>query len=620
MPKAIKRKLPKRRAHKQSEPEVTSTEGVEPTDSKKTTDDEASHFLMEDVTDTDTSDDLSSIYFDEGEKKMDMTKIEKKTRKFRLIIPIVLFIVALIGIVGYLGYSIFHTGVDGTNGSVGLELTVEEKVASGDVVTIELTYVNQKPVAIESGVIELFLPDGLLVQNMTPQPEEINGYVWKIKDLKSGAAGKIRITGQLVGEKDERKEISALLTYRPSNFSQDFQVNAKKTVLITDSVISANVDVPRQIQSGQEFEYTVDFENTSKVALNDVRIILDYPKGFSYISSSLETFGSDDEWNISNLEPGEKQTLTIKGTLEGKSGESKEISFQLGLLELDNTFHAQIEKTSVIVVVNPEIDLSIDAPEQVEAGEEIQIVVKVKNTSELDMKEVDVRLSLSGALFSETEYTFKNIEKLPSLTTKELTYTTTLKKTGSTNQELEVAAKVLSANVSGNTVNFDDQATAKMQVKGTLTTTAEGRYYDDDLSKIGSGPIPPVVGETTTYLIRWNITSGVNDIKNLSLSAALPAGVTFVSSDNGVGFNNSTRKVTYSDETFNAESELELEFYVSVTPTSADVNKLLVLTEAMTATGTDSFTKETLTSTASRITTDLPNDEGAAGKGVVQSN
>ena len=34
---------------------------------------------------------------------------------------------------------------------------------------------------------------------------------------------------------------------------------------------------------------------------------------------------------------------------------------------------------------------------------------------------------------------------------------------------------------------------------------AEARYFNDDNIAVGSGPLPPKVGETTKYRIFWNI-------------------------------------------------------------------------------------------------------------------
>lgn len=545
--------------------------------------------------------------------------MEKKQKKFRWVAAVIVVLLALIGLVAYLGYVIFRKDANAVSGTVELQLEIEEKVASGDVVNIELIYVNQKSVTIGTGDIEFFFPDGFIVQKMTPQPEEANGYLWNVKNVKPGQAGKIEITGQLVGEKDEQKELSAIMTYRPENFAQDFQVHVKKNVLITDSVISAELEAPKQAQAGQEFTLKATFKNTSTLPLQNVRLRMEYPKGFSYATSSRETYGEDDEWRLETLESDTEETLEVKGTLDGKSGDMKEFTFQVGLLELDNTFHAQIEKTARVLVVKPDLELSLEAPEFVEVGQELTLTVQVKNTSELDMKDVDVRLNLNGSLFTESEYSFKKIEKLAALETKEVTYTTTLKKKGSANQQLEVAAKVLTALVSGKSVEFGDQQEKTIKVQGSLTATAEGRYYDEDLTKLGSGPLPPVVGQKTTYLIRWNASSGINDIQNFSMSTMLPVGVTFESAvSSGVTVDASGRNVSSTQSVFAGQQQTELEFYVSVVPTTADVNKLLVLTESATASGTDSFTKEALSVTISRITSDLSNDEGASGKGVVQ--
>ncbi len=568
----------------------------------------------------DAVDEVTAIYYaDDDGTRIDMTKMDQKKGKSKVVL-FFFIVIALLGVISYLGYLVFNKDFGSTNGEVELSLTAEDRVASGDSVTLELEYLNGETVDISNGSIEILYPDGFHFQSADPETAGTSSNRWEIDRIKAGAGGKIRISGQLVGSKDEVKEFSARFTYQPENFSDDFQVTAQTAVTITSSIVDVQVDAPTQVQTDQEFTYSVDYTNTSSVSLSDVKILMEYPDDFTFSEASLEPWYGDNEWRIDEFEPGETQTLEITGSCDGESGETKEFSFQLGLIEIDNTFNVQIEKTALVVIVNPEVKLTVNAPDTVNPGEDVTVKVTVENISEVEMKEVDVQLSLSGALFDDQEHSFKKIKKLTPNESKEFTYQTTLKKKSKEqNQKLEIVATVVSAMVEGNEVSFPNQETVEMKVAGSFSVSAEGRYYDEDLTKLGSGPIPPEVGKETVYIIRWTIASGSNAMKDVSVQTTLPDHVIWENeASRAITWDSSTRQVTYSKDTVTANSNEVVEFAVRIAPTADDINKLLVLTKETVVFAIDKFTKEEVSEQLERITTDVPNDEGAKGKGVVE--
>ncbi|MBI2411298.1 MAG: hypothetical protein HYV32_05395 [Candidatus Kerfeldbacteria bacterium] len=425
----------------------------------------------EKVQEVNADDDLRLMYADDDEEEVDMTTMEKKPRRGKWIVLAIGIMVLLLGVM-YLGYVVFRQQSGSAHGEVTMNMQVEDKVASGDVVTIELDYMNNKNVPLTKGKIELLYPDGFSFASSLPIASSDNNRSWNIENLPAGTGGKIRITGQLVGQKDEQKTISALFTYQPSNFQRDFQESAQSTVTITSSIIDVSVDAPSQVQSNQELTYKVQYTNTSKLALNHVKVLMEYPHGFSVTSTDPAATVEDNEWRIDTLEPKQTQTITIVGTLDGDSGETKEFHVKLGIVEIDNTFSLQSEKSSLVVIVNPEIDLQISASETVAPGEKVPLNIEVKNTSDIEIKEVKVVLSFIGGLFTEDEYTFPVIDTLSPQETMKLTYATTLADDATTDtKNLNVSASVVSAKVEGREVSFSNEATVSMNVEQPQTKT-----------------------------------------------------------------------------------------------------------------------------------------------------
>ncbi len=562
-------------------------------------------------------DDIASIYND-GEP-IDMTKMDQSHHRGRWAI-ILAAIVLLLGSIAYAGYVIFrHDNGSGSEKTVALELSVEEKVASGDVVTLEATFQNNKSVSLSSVELELFTPEGFHFQRSSLEPEDENNRVWKFTDVQAGAGGKVRITGQLVGEKDQQKQFSALLVYTPSNFSDEFQVNAQATTLITSSTLSAEVTTPSQVQSGQEFEYVVNVKNTASIALQQLVVTVEPPEGYTVNDKSISPSRGDYEWRMDELEPDEEFSLTMKGTVDGESGDTKQFELQVGLLELDNTINVQLVKTSLVVIVNPEVSLKIDAPAVVSPGDTLPVKLTVTNDTDAELRDVAVTLTLDGVLFQEDEYQFERIKKFAPLSSKELTVDLVLSSDAVTKQALQLVATVSEATLFGNTISIPEQVTHVAKVNGSFVPQVEARYFDDDLTKIGDGPLPPVVGTETTYVIRWTSINGGNPLTDVSYITTLPEEVLWKdAASTGVIYDPTTRQVSYVMESVSANAQQTVSFSVSVSPTPEDLNKLLVLTTETVVTALDSFTEQQYAQTMPRITSDLSSDEGAKGKGVVE--
>lgn len=569
--------------------------------------------------------DITSIYDVDSEgEDVDMTTFDQGPSRWRKWI-IGMFVVIVLALLAYIGYLFFGNGFGGNadSGSVEMNLAVDKQVASGDVVTIELSYTNKKESALEEGEIEFIFPDGFQFHTASPEPIDEQKRLWEVDKLQPGMGGKIKITGQMLGEKDEVKKVSALWSYSPANFSQLFQETVEASTTITSSVLETEVEAPEQASDGQEVTYILRFTNTSAIPLERVQATVEYPDGFEFTEATQQPANADNgnnEWQWEVIASGEQQVIEIKGIMRGESGEEQEFVAQVGVLEIDNTFNKQIERTSTVLILNPELSLTINAPSVVTAGEEVTITVVAENTSQLPIKELEVVLALEGELFDESNKAFEKLERLKAGEKKEYTYKTTLGELESASSSLKATASIAGAVVNASPVSFADTAVAEMKVQGEVSFTAEGRYFDEDLTKIGSGPLPPKVNNETTYVIRWNVVNNSNDLNNLEITTTLPEGLIWPDeASTGVEYDSSTRTVTYSEAIVRFGEEVAVEFEVTVSPIAEDLNKLLPLTGDMTFTATDSSTGEVVTQTQSRITTDLPNDEGAKGKGVVEA-
>ena len=165
------------------------------------------------------------------------------------------------------------------------------------------------------------------------------------------------------------------------------------------------------------------------------------------------------------------------------------------------------------------------------------------------------------------------------------------------------------------------------KISTNLILETEARYFTDELIKVGSGPLPPKVFETTTYVVYFRLSNTLNEADNLEVTTTLPADVIWTNQANtSVGnkptYNPNTREVKWILNRLPAGAgtvfaKPEASFEVAITPKESDADKIFVLTRTTALSARDTFSNAAILKTARFLTTELLDDLGATGKGAV---
>ena len=143
-----------------------------------------------------------------------------------------------------------------------------------------------------------------------------------------------------------------------------------------------------------------------------------------------------------------------------------------------------------------------------------------------------------------------------------------------------------------------------------------------------SGPIPPKVGELTTYAVRWSIENSFNRVKNARVEVVLPLyaswqGV-FAPSNENIRYNSATNTVIWEPGTLDVGlgtiiSARSVEFKIGITPRNEHRGEIINILEYTQFTGTDVFTDQFIERDYGEMRTVLPDDPTIGiGDGVVQ--
>lgn len=566
-------------------------------------------------------DDFVNLYrSDDASAAVDMTTLDRGSKKKRFFTILLTAVVGLSVVAASLGYLAFSKNrLTVSPGEVTLTIAVDQTVASGDQLNLDIHYINSSPVGIVKGAIELVVPAGFYFVSSDPVPADGTENHWDISDVPAGAEGTIHLTGQVVGQVGDVKDFTTLLTYTPVNFSSDFQTSANASVTVGESIMKLDVSVPEQVRSGEELSYVFTITNAAALPLVNAKAIITYPAGFQVASADPKATQSNTTWLFEQIDPNATTTVTVKGTMSAEAAARQEFILQTGIEEANGFLNLQAEDRHTVKVINPELSLTMTAPRSAQAGGEVQYDITVSNPSKIAITDITLAIEFSGNAVAGNAATLDSIAELKPGDETSLTYTAVVKDPlPESASAITATLSVDSAQVSDSDTEFTETVEVITVLQGTLEVTAEGRYFADDLSKLGSGPLPPTVGETTSYVIRWSVTAGGAAMSDVTIQTTLPDGTSFVdSSDDDISFDASTNTVSWSLNQVDAGGTKAASFTVSVTPTKNDVNKLLVLTNETVATATDSNSGEAVQAQDNKVTTNLANDPGAEDDGIV---
>ncbi|MBI5466505.1 MAG: hypothetical protein HY974_04410 [Candidatus Kerfeldbacteria bacterium] len=600
--------------------------------------------------------------FYQQQESYDVPQLLRQNRRRRLWLYAISILALLLGL-ALAGFFIFNNQGGGKFGeeAVKVEFLGPAAAPSGQVVEYRLSYTNDQSVDLLNTEINLRYPGGFTFQEAAPQPAAADGTKFSLPRIAAHETGSITIRGQLVGEVGEEKTFGAVLTYEPDNFRAQFAKSVTVKTQIVASVVNVEVSGPTQLPADQTLLLTVTYRNSSANKLTGLVLRLTSPGGFELELPQLEPLsGSNNTWKLPDIEPRGEGKIELRGKFtEAAIAGNQGFRLAIGLVPPEaKDLTVQEEKIFNTTLIKSHLTLSLTANDvslksAVDLGQEVVYDLVYSNEGEVSFSDLVLVARLNPLFFDWTSlrdtadgvvdaqagtitWTKDNLPALEALSAAgsgSLRFslrTPAVLPAGVTSgpsfkAQLAVRAKQLVGDSLREVSAQSNEVETKVNTQFSLSV--EGRYYTDQLVKLGSGPLPPKVGQTTTYVVFWRLSNSWSEVDNIEVNTTLPAGVIWtgqstVTAGQKVTFNPNTREVRWQLNRLPPGAGVVLDkpeasFEVAVTPEEPDADKILVLTKTTTATGRDNFSGADLIATAKFITTDLDDDLGAQGKGVV---
>jgi uncharacterized repeat protein (TIGR01451 family) len=503
-------------------------------------------------------------------------RLERKPRKgLQVFFGGLLVLIIFGGIFYYYGRSLFLGDQIFGGDNVELEIEGLGEVAAGEEITYIIKYQNLAKVDLSNVVLDVNYPSGFIYKKAKPLPTGTNNDSWDLGYMRSGRSGKIEITGSLIGTNEQVEKLSAELKYNLGSNKSGGSQKAEIETKIASSILDLEISGPTQL-IGEEMEYIIKYTNKSNTTIEDIKIMVAYPEGFTFTSSkpSPQEDSEDSVWLVNQLVGEESKELIIKGRFpafastldntsiaepaedltqqddieatadEGSKDKEKILKVQIGILDAQDIFYVQQEKEFVTIISTGDVAINLElngsADNSIVGLDEILIyVVSYNNQSKLELQDVKLKLTINSnildwtSLEDEAEGLVVDEEIISGMLARSITW------------EVD---KINPEDEGSFTIKIKSKPYSKLNKTNTLDLRAEARVQaiidqidGEKVNKIieGSKLVAQVntdlklqtianLQNSNEYQISWQLTNSIHEVEQIKVEASLGDGVSWM--------------------------------------------------------------------------------------------
>ncbi len=159
---------------------------------------------------------------------------------------------------------------------------------------------------------------------------------------------------------------------------------------------------------------------------------------------------------------------------------------------------------------------------------------------------------------------------------------------------------------------------------GSVQATAGAYFYTNDGDQVGIGPLPPIVGLPTSYLITWSLENAGGDLTDVQFSAQLADNVVWQGeaglTGGNLSYDDANHKINWRIVEWPDEApKKQVNFYVSINPTTEMVGRVMPLLQEGEWRADDSWSEKVWRGRLPALSTNLDYDSRSKGQGEVQN-
>jgi hypothetical protein len=469
--------------------------------------------------------------------------------------------------VGAIGFFAYYFLIGGGStpvspGNIDISVSGPLQVASGSPTELQVAVVNRNRAALELADLVITYPSG--TRSPVDLSTDLPSQRISLGNIEPGGRRQGTVSAVFSGVEGDRAVIKIELEYRLADSSSIFVATTNYQVVFASSPISLSIEGNNETVSGQPIEFKVNVASNADSVVKDVLVNVNAPFGYTLAFSdpTAQKVSGGHLWSLGDISPGQRKTITIRGVVNGESGDERVFRFRAGTrTDPQQTSLAAIlaDYAHGVTVSRPFLGLAVTLNKDivggsavVAPGETVNVQLAYENNLSTEVTDAVIvarlgGVEIDGATVQSTDGFYRSTDKTvlwDKTTTRGSLGRIAAGAKGTLNfsfqmptndvlaevrnPSLAISVHAAGKRISENGVPETLQATANQDIKlaSDLQLIAQGLYYSNPFGS--SGPMPPKANTETTYALVFSLTNTTNRIKNGVVTGTLPPYVRWV--------------------------------------------------------------------------------------------
>ncbi|PJA09228.1 hypothetical protein COX69_00465 [Candidatus Falkowbacteria bacterium CG_4_10_14_0_2_um_filter_48_10] len=599
---------------------------------------------------------LNEIYNGTGQET-DIKRLERRKKRGFLFwffsFLIFSFIAASAAYSAY--YYIFTATVDAS--ALELRFFGRETVRAAEEFNYEIYLKNNTNSPLLDGRLEVAYPENYIFYDASRPPAEKKS-IWLFARLGVGEEINLRIRGALIDAANGKNVANAAFTYHLENFSSEFKKETSWVSTVSGPGFTTKLDYLANILVNDKNEVKFIFSPEPDNRLSAFRLVISPAENISFDpAKSLPgdknaVSAGADIWLI-NLAADTDTSLLLPLTFTKKlnAQTEQEVPFRFEYEDPDGKWRPFYRDQLKFAIMKNDLNMVLllngsRANQAVDFGQDLHYAVSYANKGESELKDVVIMAVLNGEYldWASLETSSPGKEKgnfiswskseLPALAAigagQEGVIDFSLKvktedqiKPG-VSHSLEAYAQFNIGEQPKVDINAENRSNVIIAtVNSDLKLQEEIRYFNADNIAVGTGPLPPRVGEQTTFKVYWTIKNNLHDLTNIKVNFKLPLHMEWAeherTSAGNIYYQPEERAVIWEISRLPvAIFRSDAEFSLSLTPTAENLGKIIVISNGAKISALDNETNQVIEKSTKPKTTKLEDDSIAQTDGLIR--
>lgn len=584
-----------------------------------------------------TSEDGLKAIKHEWERERNIVNLSRTAKK---ILAGLFFLVIIAAVFAGVAYY-YYTDTGGFDKSdIIVSIIGPDRLVAGEEISFEVAYKNNSGSVLRNVEIMLEWPEQSILSDSGSNALAARSELGIVVPFQEKSAN---FKGRIYGSLGDEKKIKATYRYIPENFNSPFEGVKEIFISIAASPLALNINVPSQVAADKEVEIKLEYQNQSEAYFPNGRVKVAYPNGFKFVAADPAPVSENNIWDLQTINARANGAITIKGSFSGAQGEIKTLRTDIGSLWDEEKFIIYSSMDSAVTLASSALMVfqTVNGSRDFAAypGNLLRYNIRYKNTSDLqipnavilaqidpafiDVKTLNIQWGSFGGRTNSIIWNEIGVPELSMLDPKEegeVSFTVKLnpvflpKEFSDKNLKVISTAKITSSaapeGLKGLPIGNEDKMEVKINTQFSFTERA---YVSGGLIQ-NIGPLPPRVGEKTSYAIFWQLTNTSNDVDGVEVTAVIPPNIEWTGvahpQDAEISYDKNSGVIKWNAGKVIAGTGIlvpakRVDFQLAFTPGLYHVGQLFNLMSAAALKGKDSFSGVDIQKEAPLVNSDL---------------